>query len=181
MSKVLDKQERNWLMQKAKTSPFDIITPVPPGVSWTAPEKSRPWQQPPQLTNISDVAQRYMDMFSNPDVMLNTLDVLEGKIPLSVIAESLMLNNVSEGLHTLDAGILVLPIVIELFVSICILHNIEYTVYPDDVESSTVVPTRIAKLAVKKAMEKIEEAVPVEQPREEKPMGLMARKQKEVV
>ena len=181
MSKVLEKHERSWLMQKNKTSPLDVITPVPPGVSWTAPEKSRPWQQPPQLTNISDVAQRYMDMFSSPDVMLNTLDVLESKVPLSAIAESLMLNNVSEGLHTLDAGILVMPVIIELFVSICTLHKIEYIIYADDVERNTTVPTRIAKLAVKKAMEKMEEAVPTEQPREEKPMGLMARKQKEMV
>ena len=166
-------------MKKNKLSPFDVITPVPPGVSWTAPEKSRPWQQPPQLTNISDVAQRYLDMFSNQEVIMYTLDALETKVPLSVVAESIMLNSVSEGLHSLDAGILIMPVIIELFVSICTLHNIEYTIYPDDVERQTVVPARIAKLAVKKAMDKVEAVV--EEVQTDKPVGLMARKQKEMV
>ena len=166
-------------MKKNKLSPFDVLTPVPPGVSWTAPEKSRPWQQPPQLTNISDVAQRYLDMFSSAEVMSYALDAVETKVPLSVIAESVMLNNVSEGLHTLDAGILVMPVIMEILISICSVQNIEYTVYPDDVERQTIVPTRIAKMAVRKAMEKVETAV--EEIETTKPVGLMARKQKEVV
>lgn len=166
-------------MKKSKLTPTDVITPIPPGVSWTAPEKSRPWQQPPQLTNISDVAQRYLDMFSNPDTTMYTLDALETQVPLAVIAESVMLNSVSEGLHTLDAGILVMPVIIEILISICVSQKIEYTVYPDDLERRTVVPDRIAKMAVKQAMQKVETAV--EEVETGKPVGLMSRKQKEMV
>jgi len=166
-------------MKKSKLTPTDVITPVVPGISWTAPEKSRPWQQPPQLTNISDVAQRYLDMFSNPDTTVYTLDALETQVPLVVIAESIMLNNVSEGLHTLDAGILVMPVIIEILISISASQKIEYTVYPDDVERQTVVPTRVARMAVQKAMEKVEATA--EEVETAKPVGLMARKQKEMV
>jgi hypothetical protein len=166
-------------MKKSKLTPTDVITPVAPGISWTAPEKSRPWQQPPQLTNISDVAQRYLDMFSNPDTIMYTLDALETQVPLSVLAESIMLNSVSEGLHTMDAGILVMPVIIEILASVATSQQIEYTIYPDEIEKQTVVPPRIAKMAVQKAMEKID--VMVEEVETAKPVGLMARKQKEMV
>jgi glucosamine--fructose-6-phosphate aminotransferase (isomerizing) len=52
--------------------------------------------------------------------------------------------------------------------------------YPDDYDKQSSVSNRVARMAVKKAMEKIEAVA--EPAKEEKPVsGLMARKQKEVV
>ena len=36
-----------------ESNPVDLVSYTAPGISWTAPEKSRPWLQPPQLTDIS--------------------------------------------------------------------------------------------------------------------------------
>jgi hypothetical protein len=166
-------------MQPNKSSPFDVLQPIAPGISWTAPEKSRPWQQPPQLVNIGDVIQKYMDGFSDPEAMSNAIDALEGKVPLSVMAQSIMLNYVSEGVHTLDMGILVMPVLIELLVTFADLSKIDYIVFPDAIEKQNIIPLGIAKLAMKKSLERIENTV--EQVQETKPVGLMARKQKEVM
>jgi hypothetical protein len=112
--------------------------------------------------------------------MDNMLDALETKVPISVIAQSIMLNGVSEGRHTMDAGILVMPVLMEMMLSIAMLNNIKTVMYPDDYDKESTVSNRMARLAVKKAMEKIEAAA--EPAKEEKPVGgLMARKQKEVV
>jgi len=166
-------------MQPNKTSPLDVLQPIAPGISWTAPEKSRPWQQPPQLVNISDVVKKYMDGFSDPEVMSNAIDAIETKVPLSVMAQSIMLNHVSEGVHTLDMGILVMPVIIELLITFAELNNVEYIVFPDEIEKQNIIPIGVAKLAMKKALESMEKTV--EQVQETKPAGLMARKQKEVM
>ncbi len=166
-------------MQPNKSSPFDVLQPIAPGISCTAPEKSRPWQQPPQLVNIGEVIQRYMDGFSDPEAMSNAIDAIETKVPLSVMAQSIMLNHVSEGVHTMDMGILVMPVLIELLITFADLSKIDYTIFPDEIEKRNIIPVGIARLAMKKALEKIEKTV--EEVQETKPAGLMARKQKEVM
>lgn len=158
----------------------DVVTYTAPGISWTAPEKSRPWQQPPQYTDIMDVANSYIIAFSSENAMDNLLDALETKVPISVIAQSVMLNGVSEGRHTMDAGLLVMPVIMEMMLSIAMLNGIKTVMYPDDYDKDSTVSNRTARLAVEKAMKKIEAAA--EPAKEEKPVGgLMARKQKEVV
>jgi hypothetical protein len=158
----------------------DVVTYTPPGISWTAPEKSRPWQQPPQYTDIMDVANSYIIAFSAENVMDDMLDALETKVPISVIAQSIMLTGVSEGRHTMDAGILVMPVIMEMLLSIAMLNDIKTVMYPNDYDRESTVSNRTARLAVEKAMKKIE--VAAEPAKEEKPVsGLMARKQKEVV
>ena len=166
-------------MQPNKSSPFDVIQPVVPGISWTAPEKSRPWQQPPQLVDIGDVIQRYMDGFSDPEAMSNAIDAIETKVPLSVMAQAIMLSHVNEGVHTMDMGILVMPVIIELLVTFAELSNVDYIVFPDEIEKRNIIPVGIARLAMKKALESMEKTV--EEVQETKPAGLMARKQKEVM
>jgi len=159
---------------------LDVVTYTAPGISWTAPEKSRPWQQPPQFTNIMDVVNSYITSMSSEETMDNILDALETKVPISVIAQSIMLTGVSEGKHTMDAGILVMPVIMEMMLSIAMLNDVETVLYPDDYDKQSSVSNRVARMAVKKAMEKIEAVA--EPAKEEKPVGgLMARKQKEVV
>ena len=158
---------------------LDVVTYTAPGISWTAPEKSRPWQQPPQLVNIGDVVQRYMDSFSDQEVMSNAIDAIETKVPLSVMAQSIMLNHVSEGVHTMDMGILVMPVIIELLITFAELSKVDYIVFPDQIEKQNIIPVGVARLAMKKALESMEKTA--EQVQETKPAGLMARKQKEVM
>jgi len=167
-------------MAKSNIPAFDVVTYTAPGISWTAPEKSRPWQQPPQFTNIMDVVNSYITSMSSEETMDNILDALETKVPISVIAQSIMLTGVSEGKHTMDAGILVMPVIMEMMLSIAMLNDVETVLYPDDYDKQSSVSNRVARMAVKKAMEKIEAVA--EPAKEEKPVsGLMARKQKEVV
>jgi len=167
-------------MAKSNIPALDVVTYTAPGISWTAPEKSRPWQQPPQFTNIMDVVNSYITSMSSEETMDNILDALETKVPISVIAQSIMLTGVSEGKHTMDAGILVMPVIMEMMLSIAMLNDVETVLYPDDYDKQSSVSNRVARMAVKKAMEKIEAVA--EPAKEEKPVsGLMARKQKEVV
>ena len=168
-----------------ESNPVDLVNYTAPGISWTAPEKSRPWLQPPKLTNVVDVAANYVAVISDPESMDDMLDAIETSVPLAVIAQAIMLGGVSNGVHTLDAGILVMPVIIEMLESLAMSHDVEYVIYPDDYDKQVSVSNRVAKLAVEKAMNKNpmmeDEEEEEEEEMEVKPTGLGSRKQKEVM
>lgn len=162
----------------------DLITYTPPGVSWTAPDKSRPWQNPPKLVDIKDVANYYIESISDPEAHDDLMDAVETPVPLAVTAEALMMGHVSEGIHTLDAGILVMPVIIEMLQTAAMIAKTDFVIYPDDYDKKAIVSNRVARLAVDKALKRMKEGdtVAVEDPlAKEEPKGLMARKQKEVI
>jgi len=153
---------------------------VPAGISWTAPEKSRNWQKPPKLVKITDVVKYYMAAISSEELASDMLDVLETDIPLSVIAESMMLSHVSEGLHTIDAGILAMPIIMEMLKTVAMLNNINTKDYASDFDKDEKVSNRVVKQAIAQVFKTIETPAAEVEPAEEavQPMGLMARKTK---
>lgn len=146
-------------METRKLSPADMIKPVPPGISWTSPPKGRPWTNPPKLTKVSDVAQNYIDVLSAPSTMNAMLDVIETDVPLAAMAEAMMLAGVHEGIHTIDAGILVMPVIIEMLKTAAEIHNYKYVVFPDELEKDTKVDSRIVNQAIEGAMSKKEKPV----------------------
>lgn len=164
----------------ANLTPVDLVMPVPPGVSWTDPEKGRPWTQPPKMTNISDVAQAYVTMLSSDKSISSILSAIETKVPLASLAEGMMLTGVARGEHTIDAGILVMPVIIEMLKTVAEIHGSDNFVFPDDVtEDDIIMSDRVVKKALAKLTEKTADAS-TETPVVEL-TGLMARKNKEVV
>lgn len=158
----------------------DMAVPVPPGVSWTAPAKSRPWLNPPKAISVAAVAKGYIDALGQAEVANDILDALETGVPLEVIAETFMLGGVNKGRHTLDAGILVMPVILEVLQSIADFNDIETVKFTQELEKGTSIHPRVLREFAKKASE-----VSVEPVEEEAAMpavaGLMARKSKEVV
>lgn len=161
-------------MATSKLSPVEFIKNVPPGISWTDTPRGTPWTTPPKLVKVGDVAQMYIDGMSSGDALNNTLDLIETGIPLAALANATMLSGVGSNIHTIDAGILVIPVIIEMLTTIAEIHNVEYKVFEDDA-GADIIPARVIKNALKKSIES--EKAMEEEP---KPMveltGLMARK-----
>jgi len=132
-------------------SPADVIRPVPPGISWTAPPKGRPWTNPPRFVKVNDIAQGYIDNLSSASIINSILDVIDTKVPLASMAEAIMLSSVNKGVHTIDAGILVIPVIIEMLKTAADLHGAEYTIFPDELVEGDDIPERVARAAIKKA------------------------------
>lgn len=157
----------------ANLSTIDFIKPVPPGISLTDNPRGMPWNTPPKLVKVSDVAQKYIDGLSSPEMLNSTLDSIETGVPLAALANAMMLTGVASNGHTIDAGVLVTPVIIEMLVTLAELHGVEYTVFPKDPDAD-IIPTRVIKSAMKKATE------PTSEKEEVTPTvalsGLMARK-----
>ena len=112
-------------MLQAPELPFDA--PIP-GQSLTAPLGDRPWQNPPQLTTVNEAMEYYLPILINDETLPQLLNILEVGIPITTIADTLMLANVMEGVHSVDVGVLVMPFMIELLQFIGDSQGVEYVI-----------------------------------------------------
>jgi len=158
-----------------KQDPFDY--PIP-GEGMTAELGSRPWQNPPQYASVEQALEFYIPKLVSEEIYDGLLDSMELGIPLTTMADSMQSAAVMQGLHTVDVGILAMPVIIEMLAYIGDEAGIEYNLGMDKpIDDDKISSTKIA-LAMKKMREKMPEAL---EEREEEPMpepaptGLMAR------
>ena len=90
------------------TGPFD--KPIP-GQSLTTEPKNVPWEQPPKMAELEDVARYYIERIADDNVIDDFGALCDSGVPLSALVETIYLTGVSKGLHTLDAGMLVAPMI----------------------------------------------------------------------
>ena len=159
----------------AERDPFDY--PIP-GEGMTAELASRPWQNPPQYATVEQALEFYIPKLVSEEMYDGILDSMELGIPLTTMADSMQSAAVMQGLHTVDVGILAMPVIIEMLAYIGDEAGIEYNLGMDKpIDEDKISSTKIA-LAMKKMREKLPEAL---EEREEEPMpepaptGLMAR------
>ena len=164
----------------AERDPFDY--PIP-GEGMTAELGSRPWQNPPQYATVEQALEFYIPKLVSEEIYDGLLDSMELGIPLTTMAVSMQSAAVMQGLHTVDVGILAMPVIIEMLAYIGDEAGIEYNLGMDKpIDEDKISSTKIA-LAMKKMREKMPEALEEreEKPEMEEPMpepaptGLMAR------
>ena len=97
-----------------------------PGMSLTTEVGNRPWQNPPRYANTKDVVEYYIERMSTDEVSDMLVDVAETGIPLTTIANSIQMYGVMEGIHSVDSGILALPIIMEMMLLSVDAAGIEY-------------------------------------------------------
>ena len=98
-----------------------------PGQSLTKELGSRPWQQPAQYTTVEDALDYYIPRLESDEVSQQLLDVLEMGIPVTTVANTMQLGSVMEGKHSVDVGMLILPVLVELIMLIADSAGVEYT------------------------------------------------------
>jgi hypothetical protein len=128
-----------------------------PGQSLTAELGARPWQTPYQYATVEDALDYYIPRFANEEVSEQVLDILEMGVPVTTLANTIQLGSVMEGKHSIDVGMLVMPVIMELIMYIADTENIEYStgLEKDEKVRGSLVDSAAAKL--KEEMEKQEE------------------------
>ena len=152
-----------------------------PGEALTAELGSRPWQQPPQYNTVEEALDYYLPRLESDEVTDQLLDVLEMGIPVTTIANTMQLGSVMEGKHSVDIGMLLLPVLVELIMLIGVKAGIKYAT---GLEEGPEMRSTLIDLAVSKftgededTEEKEEVAEKEETVEEEEPVmaGLMSR------
>ena len=169
-------------MEVSNQPSFDA--PIP-GQSLTAELGARPWQSTPQFTTVDEAIDYYMERMSSEEFMVQLADVLESGVPVTTLANTIQMGSVMDGIHTVDVGMLVLPMLMEMIMMIGDSAKIEYDKGLEDPNKPKIRESLFAKMITKyekkisndtsKEDEKIVDEEMVE-PEVEKPAGLMARR-----
>lgn len=156
-----------------------------PGMGMTAEVGSRPWQNPPQYNTVEEALDFYIPRMTEENFNDKLLDIMEMGIPLTTIANSIQSAGVMEGKHTIDVGMLIMPVLIEMMAYIGDDAGIEYDTGTEMRKDDDRISSSKIALAMKKMQKRLpeelnsEETVEVKEIPEEvepQPTGLMARR-----
>ena len=138
----------------------DFLEAPIPGMSLTTEPGSMPWEQPPQFVTIQQVADFYIDnLTEDQEIIDKALDAIEAGIPLPSLANGLIMSNMMKGIHTIDVGFLVMPIIVELFITLAELNGIEYFIAEEDKLKGKVLDRTLVEKIVNSSEAKTEEAI----------------------
>ena len=155
-----------------------------PGMAMTHEVGARPWQTPPALTTVEEATNYYAERMGTDQFKAQLFDVMEMGVPLTTLANTIQLASVMEGMHTVDVGMLMLPILVEMMMAIADSAGVKSQTGMEGMENErgTVANRIISDMAREKdmtqedmPMAETEEMAQEEQPQEE-PMGLMSRR-----
>ena len=154
-----------------------------PGMGMTFEVGSRPWQTPPELTTVEQATNYYVERMNTDQFKAQLVDVIEMGVPLATLANTIQLASVMEGVHSVDVGMLVIPIIVELLMTIAEAEGVQYQTGMEGMETER--PTAVSRIINDKMNELraptedigIEEPqVELQQEEQPQPMGLMARR-----
>ena len=153
-----------------------------PGQGMTFEKGSRPWQTPPELTTVEEAADYYLERMGTNEFKGQLLDVMQMGVPLTTLANTIQLSSVMEGLHSVDVGILMIPIIVEILITIADSQGVKYQTGMEGMDNQrATAPNRIIS-DIMKEKNISEDEMPMEEPQEvvqedqQQPMGLMARR-----
>lgn len=148
-----------------------------PGMSLTHELGARPWQTPAQYTTVDEAIEYYMERMSADEFMDQLVDVMEMGVPLTTLANTIQLASVMEGKHSVDVGMLVMPLLIEMMMLIGDNADIKYDDGLNDLPNPTTKDSLIeaVRREMKAKINDNEEDVP-EETEEDVKSGLMARR-----
>lgn len=140
--------------------PEDFLEAPIPGMSLTTEPGNSPWEQPPQLVTIQEVADFYISKLTEDQEAIDkTLDAIELGVPLQSLANGAITFNMMKGIHTVDVGFLVMPIIVELFITLAELNDIKYFISPEDTVKGKVLDRSLVEKIVNSSEGKTEEAI----------------------
>jgi hypothetical protein len=138
----------------------DFLEAPIPGMSLTTEPGSMPWEQPPQFVTIQQVADFYINnLTEDQEIIDKALDAIESGVPLQSLANGVIMFNMMKGIHTIDVGFLVMPVIVELFITLAELNDIEYFIAEEDKLKGKVLDRTLVEKVVNSSEAKTEEAI----------------------
>lgn len=168
------------------------------GQHMTSELGGRPWQQAPQYTTVDEAIEYYLDRMSSDEFTDQLVDVLEMDVPVTTLANTIQLGGVMDGKHTVDVGMLVMPLLMEMIMLVGDMADVKYDSGMENPNKGKTRDTLLksVKMKLQRQMDKKEsmifddeelgkdisddeesDEIVMEEPQEnEEPKGLMARR-----
>ena len=143
-----------------------LSAPVP-GMSLTAEPKSRPWRKPYMHNSVDDVATYYMDKILTAEFADGLVEQVEVGFPLATIADVWVTASTMEGVHSIDLGTLVSPVIISAMKALLDAEGVSYKI-GDEREEITMSKKKMMEL--RDDLLEVEDTEGAESPSEEMEM-----------
>ena len=155
-----------------------------PGMAMTHEVGARPWQQPAQYTSVEEALQYYLPRMQDDAFTDSLINVIEMRMPLTTLANTIQLAGVMDGRHNIDVGILIMPVLIEMMQLVAEAEGVKYvTGMERNIEGETKDSDVSAALATLKddlgnndMDEQETQEMDIVEEQDEPSMGLMARR-----
>lgn len=149
----------------------DFLHQPIPGISLTGAPGNAPWEQPPKYVSLDEVVDYYSDKLVDEDMIANVISIIKRDAPLLTIAEGMIRMGIMEGMHTIDAGMLVKPILVELMIALAEIYGIKYVIQAEDMQTQRTMPIDAIEKVVSESVTQMQEV-------KEETGGLIARRKK---
>tara|TARA_R100000541_G_scaffold37515_1_gene45409 strand:- start:766 stop:1269 length:504 start_codon:yes stop_codon:yes gene_type:complete len=153
------------------------------GMSMTHEVGARPWQTPPQQATVQEAIAHYIERMQDDSITEQIVNILQSDIPVTTLANTIQLAGVMEGRHSIDVGVLILPVIMEMIMLIADAEGIKYETgmerdKEEEVKDSRIMAgmARARKELADDIPEKDEEILEVQEELAEMPKGLMGRR-----
>tara|TARA_R110002072_G_C7854322_1_gene525946 strand:+ start:194 stop:709 length:516 start_codon:yes stop_codon:yes gene_type:complete len=150
------------------------------GESLTAEMGAFPWQRPPELSTVDETVLYYSDKLSEPRISNGFVAVLDSGVSVKTLVNTMVNNSVLNGIHTIDVGMLVTPVLLEILMYLGDAAGVVYATGLEEDKDNPVVKKAMMNKVLNKFRNKdvnaetTEEEMPImEEPIP--PKGLMAR------
>jgi hypothetical protein len=135
----------------------DFLHQPIPGISLTGAPGNAPWEQPPKHTSLDEVVDYYSDRLVDEDMIGNVIDVIKRNVPLLTIAEGMIRAGIMEGMHTIDAGMLVKPVLVEMMIALAEIYGVKYVIQAEDMQTLRSMPIDAIEKVMAEAITEMQE------------------------
>ena len=99
--------------------------PIPGQSLFSAPGE-RPWERPSELNTVDEALSFYFNSMRDPEIIDDLMTVVDMGIPLAPIVKTMYMSSVMRGLHNLDVGLIVAPVLTEFLAAVAKSYDIDF-------------------------------------------------------
>lgn len=130
-----------------------------PGQSLTGAPKAMPWERPPEITDPEEAIALHITRLNNEERIEAIVDMLQLDIDVKTLTEGIVRGGVANGVHSIDVGLIVSPVIHEFIVSVAEEAGIEFDEGLEDKKGKEKGRTAVQKAKAEAALEKALKAI----------------------
>ena len=97
-----------------------------PGQSLFSTPGDSPWERPSELNTVDEALSFYFTSMRDPEIIDDLMTVVDMGIPLAPIVKTMYMSSVMRGLHNLDVGLIVAPVLSEFLAAVAKSYDIDF-------------------------------------------------------
>lgn len=130
-----------------------VLGAAVPGMSLTTEPGNRPWENPPAIATVEDAIEYYSDRLFDPENVEAILDPMVQGVSIESIVDVITTSSVMNGIHSLDIGFIVSPVIAEMLRYVADSHEVKYTESLTKGVTNRQIPLHEARKIVKEVAE----------------------------